>query len=121
MTYATYLDKALEMPDQERAAWLASLYQDDPTLAGRLETLLNEHRALAEERFLERRPAPVFREPAGSGSKVGAYTLIALLGQGGTGTVWLAERSDGRFERRAAVKFLHIGAFQPQRRGAVQT
>src|SRR5262249_38449295 len=31
------------------------------------------------------------------------------IGQGGMGTVWVARRSDGRFEGRAAVKFLNVG------------
>jgi serine/threonine protein kinase/tetratricopeptide (TPR) repeat protein len=39
---------------------------------------------------------------------VGAYRLISQIGQGGMGAVWLAERSDGRFERKAAVKFLNV-------------
>ena len=38
--------------------------------------------------------------------RVGPYTLLSPLGQGGMGTVWLADRSDGRFNRRAAVKLL---------------
>ena len=43
-----------------------------------------------------------------AGQTVGPYTLISQIGQGGMGSVWLAERSDGRFERRVAVKFLNI-------------
>ena len=35
-----------------------------------------------------------------AGQLVGAYTLEAPLGQGGMGSVWLALRSDGRFEAR---------------------
>src|SRR5215469_7204260 len=38
---------------------------------------------------------------------VGAYTLESPIGHGGMGTVWLARRSDGRFEGRAAVKFMN--------------
>ena len=34
--------------------------------------------------------------------------MISIIGRGGMGTVWLAERSDGRFERKAAVKFLNL-------------
>jgi serine/threonine protein kinase/Tol biopolymer transport system component len=34
--------------------------------------------------------------------------LVSQIGHGGMGTVWLAERNDGRFERRVAVKFLNI-------------
>jgi serine/threonine-protein kinase len=40
-----------------------------------------------------------------AGQIVGSYTLISPIGHGGMGTVWLARRSDGRFEGRAAVKF----------------
>src|SRR4029453_101411 len=39
------------------------------------------------------------------GQTRGAYTLVSPIGSGGMGTVWLAERTDGRFERRVAVKF----------------
>jgi serine/threonine protein kinase len=39
---------------------------------------------------------------------VGPYTLISPVGQGGMGNVWLAERSDGRFQRCVAVKFLNF-------------
>ena len=42
------------------------------------------------------------------GQNVGAYTLVSQIGQGGMGSVWLARRSDGRFERQAAVKFVNI-------------
>ena len=43
-----------------------------------------------------------------AGQILGPYTLISPIGQGGMGSVWLAERNDGRFERRVAVKFIHI-------------
>jgi serine/threonine protein kinase/Flp pilus assembly protein TadD len=46
-------------------------------------------------------------EPSLAGQTVGAYTLVAPIGHGGMGTVWLAQRSDGRFEGRAALKFLN--------------
>ena len=38
---------------------------------------------------------------------MGAYRLLSPIGQGGMGSVWLAERSDGRFEGRAALKLLN--------------
>jgi len=103
-----YLDRALEMTGEERVAWLASLRESDPDLAGELQSLLEQHRELSDERFLEGRATALPGEPAAAGQAVGAYTLVAPIGYGGMGTVWLARRSDGRFERRAAVKFLNI-------------
>ena len=41
------------------------------------------------------------------GQTVGAYTIVSPIGHGGMGSVWLAKRSDGRFEGHAAVKFLN--------------
>jgi len=104
-----YLDEALGMTEEERAGWLASQRAQNPTLAAQLEVLLQEHRALAQEHFLEQGPAPPLRvQPALSGQTVGAYTLVSQIGRGGMGSVWLARRSDGRFERQAAVKFVNI-------------
>ncbi len=101
-----YLDRALELPADERARWLAALR--DPALEADLLALLDEHAALDREGFLERSPAPVGPAPALAGATFGAYTLEAPIGQGGMGTVWLARRSDGRFEGRVAVKLLNL-------------
>ena len=102
-----YLDEALTLPDEQRTSWLASIRERDPELAAKLQTLLDEHRLIVEERFLDTTVrAP--EETALTGHAVGPYRLVSLIGQGGMGAVWLAERSDGRFERRVAVKFLSI-------------
>ena len=103
-----YLDQVLELNDVERMAWLASIRQQNPALAADLEALLREYRVLQEERFLELSPTPLAVNATLAGQTIGAYTLMAAIGQGGMGSVWLAERSDGRFERQAAVKFLNI-------------
>ena len=52
--------------------------------------------------------APLPERKSLAGLVVGTYTLRAPIGQGGMGQVWLAERTDGRFEGRAAVKLLNI-------------
>jgi eukaryotic-like serine/threonine-protein kinase len=69
----------------------------------------------SDRRKNDRRGDRAARKPAqsdtGSGSligqTVGAYTILSPIGQGGMGSVWLAKRSDGRFEGLAAVKFLN--------------
>jgi serine/threonine-protein kinase len=102
------LDEALDMTDDERSTWFSTLRTENPTLARQLEILLEEHRELSKEGFLDARPVEL---PGGSGlagQVLGVYTLVSQIGHGGMGTVWLAERNDGRFERRVAVKVLNI-------------
>lgn len=41
-----------------------------------------------------------------AGSKIGNYEIIAEIGQGGMGAVYLAQRADGKFEQRVALKLL---------------
>jgi serine/threonine protein kinase len=103
-----HLDKALGMTDAERSIWLSSLRAKNPALVEQLETLLFEHRSLAHEGFLERRSVTFPSAPTLEGQTIGVYRLISQIGQGGMSSVWLAERSDGRFERQVAVKFLNI-------------
>jgi len=107
-TLSPYLDEALEMKDDERSTWLSSLRGENPTLACQLEILLREHRELSEEGFLEASTLELPGGPGLAGQVLGAYTLVSEIGHGGMGTVWLADRSDGRFERRVAVKVLNI-------------
>ena len=104
-----YLDEALEIAPEKRAAWLETLREENPSLATDLQALLTEHDALAEDEFLKTGAAAQPSPAALIGHTVGAYTLESPIGRGGMGTVWLARRSDGRFEGRAAVKFLNVG------------
>ena len=101
-----YLDEVLEIVPEQRAAWLLALSEKDARLASMVRALLDEQQQLKQEGFLER---SLLRAGTGlGGQQVGAYTLVSQIGQGGMGTVWLAERSDGRFERQAAVKFVSM-------------
>jgi len=45
--------------------------------------------------------------------QVGNYRLIELLGTGGMGNVYLADRDDRQFEHRVAIKLLHPGRRDP--------
>jgi serine/threonine protein kinase len=102
-----HLDDMLDLSAKDREACLASLRLTHPEVADDVETLLDAHRRLTSEGFLE---ADVTIRPAGAptaGLAVGAYELTEPIGQGGMGSVWRAARSDGRFEGTVAVKLLN--------------
>jgi serine/threonine-protein kinase len=107
LAVSPHLDHALEMADTERGAWLDALDRDDPRLAADLRTLLGEREALRREGFLDEGSPPSLPPSSAAGQTIGAYTLVSPIGQGGMGSVWLARRSDGRFEALAAIKLLN--------------
>ena len=103
-----WLDQLLEQQPDRRGAWLDALAGRDPSLAEELRAVLAGGAASAGAQILEG-SARAYAPQALAGRRIGAYTLREPLGEGGMGTVWLAERSDGRFEGLAAVKLLHAG------------
>jgi eukaryotic-like serine/threonine-protein kinase len=102
-----HLDELLDMTPGERAARLAQLRAEDEALAEDLATLLTSLEALDRTDFLKSPALPP--PPAFEGQTVGAYTIERELGEGGMGSVWLARRTDGRYEGLVAIKFLHAG------------
>jgi len=50
------------------------------------------------------------------GEACGPYKLVRLLGKGGMGTVFLAERADGEVTQKVAIKFILGGSDHPSRR-----
>ena len=50
-----------------------------------------------------------------TGSRCGAFRLVSVLGTGGMGVVYLAERADGEVAQRAAVKLMQPGWSEFQR------
>ena len=103
-----FLDHALSLSDEERTTWLTDFREQRSDLAALLEKLLEEHRTLAQEHFLEQEPPRPAHDCSLAGEALGPYRLISHIGEGGMSSVWLAERIDGRFERQVAVKFLRL-------------
>lgn len=112
-------ERALEVPPEARPALLAELCAGDDALRSEIDRLLaadaRAHRLL-EAPVGEFAPAlldEIAREspdgPGMAGRRLGAYRLLRGVGRGGMGTVYLAERADGQFEQRVAVKLLRRG------------
>jgi serine/threonine-protein kinase len=108
-TIESLFEEALDQPEAEREAWVRERCQD----AGiRREVLGLLAAAATEDGFLDN-PARVFAsdliasaERAEHPAQIGPYRPIRELGRGGMGAVFLAERSDGQFEHRVALKML---------------
>jgi serine/threonine-protein kinase len=107
-------DEALEQPPAERERWLAERCAGNPALHRQVEALLRADELAG--RFLEvdgwRLAVPLLEEPdPGStlGGEIGPYRLVRELARGGMGVVYLAERADGQFEQRVALKLIKRG------------
>jgi tetratricopeptide (TPR) repeat protein len=106
------LDLLLSLSGADQAQWLADLAQHDAANASQLRSLLGARDAASRADFMVGVLAPeVIPAQAQAGDQLGAWRLISLLGEGGMGTVWLAQRTDGRFDGQAAIKLLRTGLF----------
>ncbi|MEZ4417001.1 MAG: protein kinase [Gemmatimonadota bacterium] len=110
------LDEALEVSPEEVAPLLDARCGDDADLRREVEQMLEA--CAKAEHLMDRPPALSVRgmisgaESRGQievGDIVGAYRILDLLGRGGMGAVYLAERADGEFERQVALKVVKRG------------
>lgn len=108
------LDRLLLATAAERHRLLDEMANDDPDDAAEARSLLDAHLAAGD--FLEGPLAiegalAVPQDDVGDvpGRVIGRFRLLDRIGRGGMGTVWLAERADGHFEQRVALKLITRG------------
>lgn len=113
------LADVLEQPPQQREAHLQRACAGDAQLLGRVREML--HLSAQERSVLDASLEEVVQgtfgdavlEDAGIGRVVGNYRLTQLIGSGGMGRVYAAQRIDGQYEQRVAIKFMRDGIDQP--------
>lgn len=113
MTEETLFEAALALPDAERGAFLDRECRGDKLLRARVEALLAAH--AAPDSILGNTSSIVADVTAHCPSADGPglilankYKLIEPIGEGGMGSVWLAQQSEP-IKRKVAVKLIKQG------------
>ena len=104
---AGVFDLVVDAPHEERERLIEDACGGDAGLRDQVDALLRADRAAAG--FLdERAGAPedgvAPRVEDRTGERVGPYRILRLVGRGGMGDVFLAERADGQFDQQVALK-----------------
>ncbi len=107
---------ASEMPDEERASFLANEAGDDAALIAEVNSLLQSHDTAGD--FLatvpaELRKGALFLEAANAGERIGSYRLVEIIGTGGMGDVYKAVRDDDQYRAEVAIKLMRADMRNP--------
>ena len=110
---------ALDLPADQRLAFLGEACTADSLLRAEVESLLAAHSKAADvmeapalgQGFSVPAPDALLRESdlASAPDRVGPYRLEQIIGSGGMGSVYRAVRDDGEFEQQVAIKFIRYG------------
>src|SRR5262245_18626152 len=115
---------AADLPADWRGPFLNDACAGDPELRRRVDELLRAHDwpeslpesppdpAATQDSTLLGHPGPIPGEPApageGPGARVGPYKLVEPIGEGGMGSVWLAQQTEP-VRRLVALKLIKPG------------
>lgn len=114
---------ASALPLEDVDAWLETECADDTDLKRRVRDLIAAN--TASEAVVDRDIVDVASPLLGAGALqpdehlpagalIGPYRLLELLGTGGMGAVYRAERADGAYTREVALKVVRAGRVQRQ-------
>ena len=105
---------ALERPAAERPTYLAQACADDHALHAEVLALLKAHEAAESLMQTDAPPSPEAEaemarlKPEEEGERIANYKLLQQIGEGGFGTVWMADQL-APVQRRVALKIIKMG------------
>jgi serine/threonine protein kinase len=100
--------EALRLEPAERRTWLRQACAGNADLEREVQSLLAAFEEAGD--FFDRAVLPPVAEPGAEhpGAMIGAYKLLEIIGEGGFGTVWMAEQQQP-VRRRVALKIIKLG------------
>jgi serine/threonine-protein kinase len=111
------LDEAFELQGNELDSFLAKLGAESPAIRDKVEAMLKADartEGMLDEDFdafvaplLEQESDDIGSLPAGT--TIGNYRIVSEVGHGGMGRVYAAERADGAFDQKVALKVIRAG------------
>ena len=104
----TLLDALLDLPDDDRLDGLQRLAPDDAAVRAEVESILRAASACGQFLASPAQPTAVATpsSPFEGGDRLGPWRIVGPIGRGGMGEVYEAERADGGFAQRVAIKLL---------------
>lgn len=102
------LERAIELAPESRSGFLDKNCRNDNDLRQEVESLL-EFEQLEADLLEQEAVSTVLQNPPDNGKKIGHYKILNELGTGGMGAVFLAERADGEFVQKVALKVVKKG------------
>ena len=98
-------ERLLEVPEEDRDAWLAAQTAGRPDLLSRV-TSMREADRRAQMRTGAATDALDEEAPP---ERIGAYRVVERIGRGGMGSVYRGERATGDFQHEVAIKIIKPG------------
>ena len=102
-------ESVVKLSPDDRRRILAGNSQADPSLVAEVELLVAAYQRRGD--FLAQPIADLHSPPDSAetdlaGSRIGPYEIVQEIGRGGMGTVYEADRIDGSFRKRVAIKVI---------------
>jgi eukaryotic-like serine/threonine-protein kinase len=102
--------EAIELEDSKRKEFIKKSCEGDSYLISEVWSLIKASKYPSPiDQSIAPLTAGVFETKNLCGKKIGSYKILKEIDHGGMGTVYLAERDDGHFEQKVALKLLKNG------------